>query len=70
MTMVCGLDLHRRQITFDAVEVEFGGDDAAQLVADARVGLARIAEAALGDALQDVPERALVRRRPGRTDIR
>src|SRR3954451_2104348 len=24
MTMVCGLDLHRRQITFDAVEVESG----------------------------------------------
>jgi hypothetical protein len=24
MTMVCGLDLHRRQITFDAVQVESG----------------------------------------------
>ena len=24
MTMVCGLDLHRRQITFDAGEVESG----------------------------------------------
>ena len=24
MTMVCGLDLHRRQITFDALEVESG----------------------------------------------
>jgi hypothetical protein len=24
MTMVCGLDLHRRQITFDPVEVESG----------------------------------------------
>jgi hypothetical protein len=24
MTMVCGLDLHRRQITFDAVHVESG----------------------------------------------
>jgi len=24
MTMVCGLDLHRRQITFDALEVETG----------------------------------------------
>ncbi len=24
MSMVCGLDLHRRQITFDALEVESG----------------------------------------------
>jgi hypothetical protein len=24
MTMVCGLDLHRRQIIFDALEVESG----------------------------------------------
>jgi hypothetical protein len=24
MSMVCGLDLHREQITFDAVEVESG----------------------------------------------
>lgn len=24
MAMVCGLDLHRRQITFDAVESESG----------------------------------------------
>ncbi len=24
MAMVCGLDLHRRQITFDALEVESG----------------------------------------------
>ena len=24
MTMVCGLDLHRRQITFDVLEVESG----------------------------------------------
>ena len=24
MTLVCGLDLHRRQITFDAVDVESG----------------------------------------------
>ena len=24
MTMECGLDLHRRQITFDALEVESG----------------------------------------------
>ena len=24
MTMVCGLDLHRRQITFDALQVESG----------------------------------------------
>ena len=24
MAMVCGLDLHRRQITFDAVEVDSG----------------------------------------------
>jgi hypothetical protein len=24
MAMVCGLDLHRRQITFDTVEVESG----------------------------------------------
>jgi hypothetical protein len=25
MAMVCGLDLHRRQITFDALEVGSGG---------------------------------------------
>jgi hypothetical protein len=24
MAMVCGLDLHRRQITFDALEIESG----------------------------------------------
>ena len=24
MTMVCGIDLHRQQVTFDAVEVESG----------------------------------------------
>jgi hypothetical protein len=24
MAMVCGLDLHRRQITFDAIEIDSG----------------------------------------------
>ena len=27
MSMVCGLDLHRRQITFDALEVDSGDQD-------------------------------------------
>jgi hypothetical protein len=26
MAIVCGLDLHRRQITFDALEVDSGGE--------------------------------------------
>jgi hypothetical protein len=26
MAMVCGLDLHRRQITFDALAVDSGGE--------------------------------------------